>query len=89
MASSVDDTAYSLEKHRHNRLPVTFSIAPSRTGCKVTTTPECYYAALTKSRSHKNIEGGLFENKPALYFCNNKNEKTIHVCWIPYLLTIL
>ena len=32
----------------------------------------------------------LFENRPALYFCNHtENEITIPVCWIPYLLMIL
>ena len=31
----------------------------------------------------------LFENRPALYFCNYKKKKTMHVYWIPYLLMIL
>ena len=31
--------------------------------------------------------GVLFENRPALYFCNYKenNKKLIHVCWIPQI----
>ena len=31
--------------------------------------------------------GLLFENRPALYFCNNykENYKLIHVCWIPQI----
>ena len=31
-----------------------------------------------------NLKRVLFENRPALYFCNyKKNYKLIHVCWIP------
>ena len=32
------------------------------------------------------LAGLLFENRPALYFCNYKeNYKLIHVCWIPQI----